>query len=125
MRLVLAERKYHFTAKNCIDGSTTTRRIATISQHLKVDGRCAPCEVGNGLPIANGKGRSYYISRHDGRRMLVVERRSGECLRINGTIQVVILEIHPDVVKFAIECLPDEDAKPQDNRGLAPSLPLE
>ena len=47
MRLVLAEKKYHFTAKNCIGGSTTTRRIATISQHLKVDGRCASCEVGS------------------------------------------------------------------------------
>ena len=96
-----------------------------MSQHPAVDGRCASCEVGNGLPTANGKGRSYYISRHDGRRMLVVERRSGECLRINGTIEVVILEIQSDVVKFAIECLPDKDAKPQDNRGRATSLPLE
>jgi hypothetical protein len=78
-----------------------------MSRHVEVDGRPASCEVGNGLPIANGKARSYYYSRHDGRRMLIVERRAGESLRINGGIKVDILEIQPGLVKFAIECLPD------------------
>jgi hypothetical protein len=61
--------------------------------------------------MANGKARSYYVSRHDGHRMLVVERRSGDRIRINSTTEVVILEIHPDLVKLAIECLPDDGAK--------------
>ena len=45
---------------------------------------------GNGLPFANGKGRSYYLSGRYARRMLVVERRAGESLRINGGIKVDI-----------------------------------
>jgi hypothetical protein len=85
--------------------------IASMPQHPKTDGRCVSCEVGNGLPIANGKAPGYYVSRHDGHRMLVVERGTGERLRINGSIEVVILEIHPDLVKFAIECLLDDRAK--------------
>ncbi len=79
-------------------------------RHLEVDGRSASCEVGNGLPVARGKARSYYLSRHDGRRMLVVQRRAGESLRINGGITVDILEIQRDLVKLAIECLPDAAA---------------
>ncbi len=78
-----------------------------MSRHHEIDRRPASCEVGKGLPIANGKARSYYYSRHDGRRMLVVERRAGESLRINGGIKVDILEIQPGLVKFAIEYLPD------------------
>jgi len=78
-----------------------------MSRYLEVDGRSESCDVGSGLPVANGKARSYYYSRHDGRRMLVVVRRAGESLRINGGIKVDILEIQPGLVKFAIECLPD------------------
>jgi hypothetical protein len=78
-----------------------------MSRHLEVDGRSESCKARNGLPAANGKARSYYFSRHDGRRMLVVVRRAGESLRINGGIKVHILEIQPGLVKFAIECAPD------------------
>lgn len=80
-------------------------------EHPEVNGRCVACEVGNGLPIVNGKAAGYYISRQDGHRMLVLERRSGERIRINGTAEVVILEVHPDLVKLAIEYLPDDAAK--------------
>ena len=83
-----------------------------MSRHLEVDGRHPSCEAGNGLPVARGKGRSYYFSGHDGRRILVVERRPGESLRINGGIKVDILEIQPGLVKFSIECLPDAGANP-------------
>ena len=81
-----------------------------MSRHFEVDGRSESCEARNGLPIANGKGRSYFFSRHDGRRVLVMERRTGESLRINGSIKVDILEIQPGLVKFAIEYLPDAGA---------------
>jgi hypothetical protein len=67
--------------------------------------------VGDGLPLANGKAHGYYVSRHDGRRLLVLERRSGERIRINGTAEVVILEIRPGRVKLAINCVPDDGAK--------------
>ena len=81
-----------------------------MSRDLEVDGRPESCEARNGLPVANGKARSYYFSRHDGRRMLVVQRRAGESLGINGGITVDILEIQRDLVKLAIECLPDAAA---------------
>ena len=81
-----------------------------MSRHIEVDGRSESCEARNGLPIANGKARSYYYSRHDGRRMLVVQRRAGESLRINGGVKVDILEIQPGLVKFAIERSPDAGA---------------
>ena len=80
-------------------------------QHPNNDGRCVSCEVGNGLPTAEGKARGYYMSREDGRRMFVVERRSGERLRINGTAQVVVLEVQRGQVKLAVECLPDDGAR--------------
>jgi sRNA-binding carbon storage regulator CsrA len=41
--------------------------------------------------------------------MLVVERRPGDRLRINGSTEVVILEICPNLVKLAIECLPESN----------------
>jgi hypothetical protein len=78
-------------------------------QHAVGSKRCVACEVGNGLPTANGKAHSYYLSRQDGRRMLVVERRPGDRLRINGSTEVVILEICPNLVKLAIECLPESN----------------
>jgi len=43
--------------------------------------------------------------------MLVVQRRSGESLRINGPVEVVILETHLNRVKLAIECLSNDGAK--------------
>jgi len=83
--------------------------IAIMPQHTKAAGQCIACEVGNGLPTATGKVYSYYIARQDGRRMLVVERRPGDRLRINGSTEVVILEICPNLVKLAIECLPERN----------------
>jgi hypothetical protein len=80
-------------------------------KHPKSAGRCIFCEVGNGLPTTKSKARGYYMSREDGRRMLVVQRRSGERLRINGAAEVAILEVHPEMVKLAVECLPDDGIK--------------
>ena len=89
--------------------------IATMPRHSENDKRCVSCEVRNGLPTAKGKAPAYYVSRHDGRRMLVVARRSGERLRINGPAEVVVLEIHLDLVKFAIECLSDDGVRSHTN----------
>ena len=66
------------------------------------------CEVRDGLPTVLGKTQGYYVSRLGGARMLVLNRRPGERLRINGTIEIVILEIQPDQVKIAIETSPGD-----------------
>ena len=111
LRPIPSRVKHQSAATTCAEESMTAGRIATMPKHPKSDGRCVSCEVGDGLPTAKGKAHSYYMSREDGRRMLVVERRSGDRLRINGAAEVVILEVHPDMVKLAIEGLPDDGAK--------------
>ena len=45
--------------------------------------------------------------------MLVLDRRQGQRIRINGTTEVVVLEIHPDQVRIAIESSPDNVTKAQ------------
>ena len=75
------------------------------------DGRYLSCEVRNGLATIHDAVWSYYLSRHDGRRMLVLELCQGERIRINGTAAVVVLEIHPDRVTTAIECVMDDATK--------------
>ena len=81
-----------------------------MSLRFEFGGRCVSCDVGNGVPMANNKARGYYVSRGGRRPMLVVERRSGERIRINDTTEVVVLEIHPEQVKVAIECVSEGDA---------------
>ena len=77
----------------------------------ELDERCVLCEVGDGLPTVTGKARGYYIFRYGGPRALILERRLGDRLRINSATDIVILEIRPDQVKFAIEYLPDGETR--------------
>ena len=79
----------------------------------KRNGRHVSCEIPDGLPSVVGKAGGHYVSRKGGSRMLVLNCRLGERLRINGTTDVVILEIQPDRVKVAIETSPDDETKPQ------------
>jgi hypothetical protein len=98
-----ARRKYRSTVKKCTENSTIVGESLPVSGHFDFDGLCVSCDVGNGLPTANGKARGYYVSRGDGRPMLVVERRSGDRIRINAMTEVVVLEIHPDRVMVAVK----------------------
>ncbi len=75
------------------------------------DRHCVICEVRKSLPMVLGNARCYYVSHQGGSRMLVLERRQGERIRINGTTEVVVLEIHADHVKIAIESWPDDATK--------------
>jgi hypothetical protein len=65
------------------------------------------CDVRDGLPTVRGKGRAHYVTGQSGRHMLIVERRLGERIRINSTTEVVILDIAPDVIRIAIETVPE------------------
>ncbi len=75
--------------------------------------RCVSCEVRNGIPVVHGETWSYYLSRLGGRRMVVLERRQNDRLRINNTTALVVLEIHPDQVKVAIEYSLNDPTKSQ------------
>lgn len=71
------------------------------------NGRCVSCEVRDGLPTVHGKVQCYYLSPRGGARILVLERRQGDRIRINGTTELIVLEIHFDQVKVAIAPLGD------------------
>lgn len=75
------------------------------------DGRCVACEVRNGLPVVRGKVRGHYVSHQGGSRMLILERGRGECIRINDTTEIVVLEIYHDQVEIAVGCSSDLSSK--------------
>lgn len=87
------------------------RRQTSLS--TATEGRCVCCEVRDGLPTVHATTPGHYISRQGGSRMLVIDRRPGQRLRINGTTEIVVLEIHPRYVKIAIETFAGESAKLQ------------
>lgn len=72
---------------------------------------CATCEIRDGIPRTNGWG--YYAS-HDGTRMLVMERRPDQRIRINGTVEIVVLEADNERVRLGIDGTPGLDARAAD-----------
>jgi hypothetical protein len=66
------------------------------------DDCCMSCHVGNGAPRMDGCGWGYYASR-GGEQMLVVERGAGQRIRINGAIEVVVLETSNGAVRLRID----------------------
>ena len=68
--------------------------------------RCVPCEFDGRVSVVRGRVWSYYVSRQGGRLMVVVSRGQGECIRINGTIDVVVLDIHDGEVRLVVSCPP-------------------
>ena len=72
-------------------------------KHSRVGARpYVSCEIGQGLPTADGQVWSYYMSQEDGRQLLVLNRRKGERIRISGTAEVVVLEIQEGRVRLGI-----------------------
>ena len=67
------------------------------------------CNVGQGPPTVNGRVWSYYVSQQDGRQMLVVNRRTGERIRLNNAIEIVILEVDNGRVQIGVATPPDDD----------------
>jgi len=65
------------------------------------------CRCGDGIPAFNGGGRGYYVSR-GGTRMLVMECKPGQRVRINDTIEVVVLATGDDEVRLAIDAVDSE-----------------
>jgi len=68
------------------------------------DRDCVACEIRKGIPTTSGWG--YYASRN-GMRMLVVERRRDQRIRINDKIDIVVLDADDDKVRLGIEGAPD------------------
>jgi hypothetical protein len=65
---------------------------------------CGSCQIQKGVPTLNG--RAYYASRK-GAQMLVVERRIGQRIRINGEIEIVMLQADNGEVRLGIDSVSD------------------
>jgi CheY-like chemotaxis protein/RNase P/RNase MRP subunit POP5 len=65
--------------------------------------RSLSCEVHGDTVTADGPAWSYYVSQQGSRPILVVRRRKGERLRINGGADLIVLGIEHDHVRLAIE----------------------
>jgi hypothetical protein len=98
--------------------STSAQDVAILRErngrreHSRVGAQqCVSCEIGQSLPTAGGHVWSYYLSQADGRQMLVLNRRKGERIRINDTVEVVVLDIQEGRVQLGVviprDALPD------------------
>jgi hypothetical protein len=75
------------------------------------------CEIQSGVPTVRGKAQAHYVTGPSGQRMLVVDRKPGERIRINDTTEVVILEIGPNQVTVSVETTDiTEASRPNDEK---------
>jgi len=86
--------------------STATRKPQPVGPSADDETPHVACQAGKGLPTVDGKARGHYVSHRGGQRMLVLECGQGERIRINGTTEIVVLEICPEEVKVAIKLSP-------------------
>jgi hypothetical protein len=89
----------------CQEVSIPQRVIRACAPNLMENRRglncdCATCEIRDGVPTTSGWG--YYASEN-GKRMLVVERKLDQRIRINGEIEIVVLELSNGRVRLAVE----------------------
>ena len=67
---------------------------------------CVSCRVQDGLVAIEGRGRGYY-SYQNGTRMLVLERNADQRIRIDGILEIVVLELGNGSVRLGIDYLKD------------------
>ena len=60
-----------------------------------------------GITVVRGAPSSYYVFNRKGDRLLVLSRKQNESIVIDNAMDIVVLEIGPDEVKFGIIC-PDD-----------------
>ncbi|HBO46444.1 MAG TPA: hypothetical protein DD670_21455 [Planctomycetaceae bacterium] len=59
------------------------------------------CGIRDGIPTIDGGGRGHYVSR-GGVQMLVVQCRPGQRIRINDSIEVIVLTTDDEEVRLGI-----------------------
>jgi hypothetical protein len=72
-----------------------------MQSQMKRDQVCVSCHAGSGVPASDGRTWGYYDSRN-GRQMLVMSCRVGQRMKINGTIEVVVLEVGKGTVRLGV-----------------------
>jgi hypothetical protein len=84
-------------------------RPAAHSRLVSSTAECVSCSVESGFPVTDGSTWSYYLARGDGRRMLVLSRRLGQRVRLNGKIDLVVVGHRDGEVQLGIEQSPDTE----------------
>jgi hypothetical protein len=76
-------------------------------------------DPGPTLPKSTGNGSGYYVSRKGGQRMLVIERRRGQRIRIDATTELCVLDVGADSVQLGVirKEPPDARARPRSSSG--------
>jgi sRNA-binding carbon storage regulator CsrA len=74
-------------------------------------------------PTIRGRHWAYYASGYGRRLMLVVQGKNGERIRINETIDVIILKPRNGQARLGIECSPDMVKKTKGWRDAGDSQP--
>lgn len=68
----------------------------------KIKNDCVSCQIEEGILTINGPPWGYYVSR-DGTRMLVLECSADQRIRLNGTIEIVVIETCNGEVQLGID----------------------
>jgi hypothetical protein len=82
--------------------------------HSTIKTHHAWCRRQKGIPAINSHAWGYYASRA-GERMLVMECSVGQRIRIDGTIEVVVLKIVDGEIQFGINDVADSTDAYADN----------
>ena len=69
---------------------------------LRKERRSASFEVGKDAVRMSGTAWSYYKSQPRRQQMLVLDREEGERMRINGSVELIVLGIESDQIRLAI-----------------------
>jgi len=70
--------------------------------------QCVLCELREGIFAARGRVWSYYRSRQGRSPMLVLDRTKGQRLRIDGAVDVAVLDVHNGEVTLSIQIASDQ-----------------
>ena len=93
--------KAYSSLKSSPDNNPPLANSRTAPRHI--DAKLS-CEMRNGVPVIRGVSSSYYLFDQSGKRLLILTRKERESIVVNDTIDIVILEIAPNHIKFGIVC---------------------
>lgn len=87
----------------CREATVLEAEIIAMPRSHNPDQLNVSCSPREGSVLATGKGRGYYVFGCDGRRVLVLQCRPGDRIRINHTTEVGVLASRLGQVTLAIE----------------------
>ena len=75
------------------------------------------------FPWSAGPSRVYYFFNQNGQRLLILTRKQNESIVIDNAINIVVLQVNGNEVKFGIICPEDTTVRCEDNRKKSGTAP--